>query len=477
MDHGILMVEDDDGVVCAARVVIGREGWRFAHTASAAEAPAVARAFRPDVILLDVDLPDGDGFSVCRALKLDPELEQVPVIFLTASTDVKSRLRGFAAGAQDYVPKPFSLEELVARLRIHLGHKLERDALAGENRNLVLRERAAKDLTDMVVHDLRAPATCIMATIQLLGEDGALGLEGGRMLSNARESAEFLLFMINDLLDLRTGSFAVKPDVTDLQALARRLAAFFSEKAALRGATLKTAAPPPPAEFFTDPMLLFRVGVNLLSNAIRHTPEGGEVELRFSLAGGRLLLEVLDRGPGVPDAFKESIFLRYASDNPKDGKHEFGSGIGLAFCRGACEALGGVARVEDREGGGSRFIADLPPAGNPAGAITPEMMRIFLLRVEADAARLRRAADGGPDDLARLARLAHGLKGSAGTYGLHRLSALAGELEAALKGAAGGAGGFPGRARAALALMEMELEQAKRILIPWHSRQGRNNAE
>lgn len=360
----VFMVEDDNVTARAARLLLEHEGWLFGRADRAGGALEAMRAFRPDVVLLDVNLPDGDGFAVCRGLRADGALAQVPAIFLTGYGDTASRLKAFEAGAQDYIVKPFSPDELTARLRVHLGLKRRLDFMAGEKKGLELRERARLDLADAVVHDMRTPATCIKATLELLMDGTPLsGPDKERLVSGAMEATEFLVFLINDLLDLQTGRLDAVIGPVDLEKLCARLSQLFSGKLSSKAASLKLgihagAAP------MSDTVLLLRMAVNLIGNALRYTPAGGCVEAVFSLTGGGLRLEVLDRGPGVPDKDKEHIFRKFGRSTPGSGREERGKGIGLSFCRQACEALKGRIWVEDREGGGSRFVVELPSGRN-----------------------------------------------------------------------------------------------------------------
>lgn len=344
------------------------QGFEFLHAERVAGVLEAIRRFKPDVILLDVKLPDGDGFEVCTRIQADPELSPVPVIFLTAEGKVDNRLKGFAAGGRDYVPKPFSVKELVARVRAHMAVKSRQDTLTGKIEEMTLRERVRRDLTDMIVHDLRAPLGSIMITLDMIHRGKLITSDDYlRLVKSANAAAEFLLFMINDMLDLGSGSVAAKMADLDLKAFTDRLSELFTPQLKRRNMTLQAELPAEAVKLTTDPALLLRVAVNLLSNAMHISLSGAVLKLKASHAWardgrGRLRLEVVDQGPGVPDAEKEKIFLKnYRLDIPET-RDTPGKGIGLAFCKMACETLGGRVWVEDVPGGGSRFIVEIPDA-------------------------------------------------------------------------------------------------------------------
>ncbi len=370
----VFLLEDDPVVAGIIRSTMEEQGFAFFHAERVGGVIEAIRRFKPDAILLDVKLPDGDGFEVCTRIQADPELSPVPVIFLTGESKVDNRLKGFAAGGRDYVPKPFSVKELVARVRAHMAVKSRQDTLAGKIEEMTLRERVRRDLTDMIVHDLRAPLGSIMITLDMIHRGKLITSdEYLRLVKNANAAAEFLLFMINDMLDLGSGKVAAKMTDLDVKAFADRLNELFGPQLKRRSMTLETELPAEAVKLTTDPSLLLRVAVNLLSNAMHISLSGAVLRLKVSPAWdrqgrARLRLEVVDKGPGVPDEEKEKIFLKnYRLDVPET-RDTPGKGIGLAFCRMACDTLGGRVWVEDAPGGGSKFVVEIPDAAPHAAA-------------------------------------------------------------------------------------------------------------
>ena len=293
-------------------------------------------------------------------MRADKALKDVPVIFLTGRGDVESRVKGFAAGGQDYVAKPFSQEELLARVRVHLSQRTRLDRLRREKHLLEARARLRENLSDMIVHDLRAPLGTIQATLQVLQEGGALGEERARpLLANSRRAAEFLLLMVNDLLDVGAGRVRTAAAPLDARALRERLASLFEPLCSPARVRLSFEGPDGPAPS-TDPVLVFRILANLIHNAVKFSPSGGSITVRSKVRGGVLRFEVDDEGPGVPDEEKGRIFEKYYRAKGAAARSAPGTGLGLAFCRLAARGLGARVAVEDRPGGGSRFSLELP---------------------------------------------------------------------------------------------------------------------
>ncbi|MFA6316325.1 MAG: hybrid sensor histidine kinase/response regulator [Elusimicrobiota bacterium] len=354
----VFMLEDDPTIAALVQDAVEMQGWQLVHSTTCKEALATLQKGRPDVALLDVNLPDGEGYSVCEALRRVPEFATLPVVFLTSRGDVTSRLKGFSAGAQDYVTKPFLIQELVARVQAHLAIKDRETALSQELLKTKLHERVRQDIMDMVVHDLSAPLSTVKMTLDMINTRGLVTDPSYvRYLKSAENSLEFALVMIAGLLDLGAGTVRVDAQQVDYAALVQRLQRMFGPQFEVRKAALEFAVPASPFKLVSDQTLLFRILANLLSNALKFSPSGGRVVIRPTSVGTGLRVEVIDQGLGIPPEEKEAIFKKYhratAGSIP-------GSGIGLAFCRMACDALNGRIWVEDSPPRGSRFIVELP---------------------------------------------------------------------------------------------------------------------
>lgn len=359
----IFIVEDDPLIVRMVAAAIEREGWVLASANRCEGALEALRGFNPDIAVLDVQLPDGRGFELCASIRADVHLASLPVCFLTAQGSVHDRLIGFQSGAQDYVAKPFSPAELVARLRAHLAVAERVEETERINRQLAAEARLRQDVTDMAVHDLRAPVGAMKITLDLLSGSGLLaGSPYAKAVQNSEVATEFMLFLINDLLDISRGVVEPKPEPVDIATLASRLMKMLGPAFGIRNIRLRLELPGGRALVKTDGGLLFRILANLLANARKFSPDGSDVTLRFSIPPGLFQIEVVDQGPGIPDAEKEIVFLKFHRIEDQVSRAETGNGIGLAFCKLAAESLGGKIRVEDAPGGGCRMVLQIPDA-------------------------------------------------------------------------------------------------------------------
>ena len=361
MKHKVFLVEDDPAVANLVRDVVVGHGWEFEEIGTCTGAIQRMRQFKPDLILLDVTLPDGDGFEICRDLRRDPVLTKTPALFLTGKGDVKHRLKGFESGGQDYIAKPFDVRELDARMCAHLDIKREKDDLVAQKEELLVRDRLRQEMLDMLMHDLRAPLTTLRITLEWVRVSGLITQsEYEVLLKNAESVADWALFMISDVLDLHSGRLRVEAGRVNLRQMAERLKSLFEPQLKGRNIALILALPKDEPSIQTDALLLTRMVANLLSNAAKFTPTNTGITLAAKHDERKLRIEVQDEGPGVPDAEKERIFEKHYRSKSAQSLGVPGVGLGLAFCHFASEALGGRVWVEDAPKRGSRFIIELP---------------------------------------------------------------------------------------------------------------------
>jgi two-component system sensor histidine kinase/response regulator len=359
MAHRVLVIEDDPDIQGYCNTVLESAGFTVDST-STVEGARRLYGNRPDLIILDIGLPDGNGVELMREWREYGTTP--PIMFLTARGDMKTRLECFQKGAQDYLLKPFAAEELLARAKVHLQVKQSQDDLLRRNYELELVTRARQDMADMIVHDLKAPLTSIKGTLQLILAHGLISAEGyASLIHNAGTAADFMLLMLNDLLDVgQAQGLKAEQAPVDAKLLFEKLQALFAGRAGVVSMKIVARAAPGAERVRSDQNLLYRIGANLIANAMKASPQGSTIELDAERAGDKYRLIVSDRGCGVPDGEKVRIFEKYMTSHRKGAPLDTGTGLGLAFCRVATAALKGRIWVEDREGGGSRFILELP---------------------------------------------------------------------------------------------------------------------
>jgi signal transduction histidine kinase len=235
---------------------------------------------------------------------------------------------------------------------------------ATEERELA---QAREDISRMIVHDLRSPLTAINASMKLLGEiaksDDGLGRSIRKTTDVSQRALRKLLNLVDSLLDiakLESGNITLETERVQLKTLAENVLVELSPLAEELDIEIKVDMPPELPQLVIDDSKIERVLLNLVDNALKFTPVSGRVEIRARREGtDKVLIEVCDTGPGVPDDYKKRIFDRFQQADQK-GSHRRGTGLGLTFCRLAIEAHGGSIWIEDNPGGGSIFAFLLP---------------------------------------------------------------------------------------------------------------------
>lgn len=315
----------------------------------------------PDLVLLDVNMPEMNGYEVCARIR-ELGFSDLPVIFLTALGETQDKLRAFEAGGADYVTKPFQIEELIARVKVHLSLQRARLELTRKHERLRELERLRDDLVHMVVHDLRSPLTVLLFNLEFVAEGARDVLDPGTMadLNVAIEAASGLTRMTNDLLDvsrLEDGHLPIERAPGDLAAIATEVGGRLASLDRARTIEIDRAGP---VEGAFDGGLLRRVVENLVSNAVKHTPAGSRIRVVPRRLGDRVRLAIHDEGPGVPAEAKSRIFEKFGTVAARRENQFHSAGLGLTFCKLAVEAHGGRIGVDDGDPVGSVFWFELP---------------------------------------------------------------------------------------------------------------------
>lgn len=316
----------------------------------------------PDLILLDVKMPEMSGFDLCRRLQADERLRTVPVIFISILDETMDKVTAFRVGGVDYVTKPFQVDEVLARVSTHLKlHRLQKELELRLQQQHRL-ERHKETLVSMIIHDMRAPLQGILGMAQLmLQKRSALNESLERDLHKVEHSALILTGMINDVLDvtrLEEGNMPLEQDTVDIRRVAETAVASLGGLGHDRD--FAVTLPPQEAPVRADADIIRRVIVNFLANAFKYVPPEKEIRLAVSADDERVRVEVRDRGPGIPREYHAGIFNKFARSEAAAAGHKLSTGLGLTFCKLAVEAHGGRIGLESEEGHGSTFWFELP---------------------------------------------------------------------------------------------------------------------
>jgi len=369
--ESILIVDDAEQNLLLLEGNLSASGYavQMAHTGP--EAIEKFKQQSPDLVLLDVIMPGMDGFEACRRIRALPNGADVPIIFLTALSDIESHKQALDAGGDDLLTKPIQRTELLLRVRSmlwmrHLRAELRSgyNLLSSQRDTLIRVQKQKEQLAEFIVHDLKNPLGNIVACTTVIAQSKPVlaDSEISTLANLTLESAQSMERMIYNLLDITKGEdgmLAAKNEPISLAPLIVQIEKSVEANAKMQGVRFRVSKPADLSTIHADPELLKRILENLIANALRYSPPKGEIFLDFKRLDDRMLeIRVRDQGVGIPDEFREKIFEKYVqleSENLSQNQ-----GLGLTFCRMAAEAQGGKIWAESNQPQGAALCLQLP---------------------------------------------------------------------------------------------------------------------
>lgn len=359
----ILIVEDDEDLAELLEYQLRQEGYVTVIASDGVQASRLFEEVEVDLVLLDILLPELEGWAVCRLLRQHPDsrIASTPVIMLTALSAQENRIRGIECGADVYLTKPYSIKEVVLNCQRLISARHEKLGLQSEITLLQQKEKNSSEMQRMLFHELRSHFTVIGGLchrmlrgeipLQLSEQAGSRGyLEVIRnSVSQLSDLADEMLLMSR----LRSTNIQLPTEEFHLSDITEGTLAVYRAKARMKGVDIVTYPIP------TQPVRLHRAGMkiilsSLLENAVKYCPADSVVLIRFTVDGGILSLEVRDQGPGIHHAEHEKIFEPYYRSETVQDTHQ-GNGLGLYSVKRLSEAMHGMVGVESAPATGSRF--------------------------------------------------------------------------------------------------------------------------
>lgn len=369
----ILIVDDIPDNLDLLAGLLEECGYRVRAATSGRQALESVRLSSPDLIMLDIMMPDMDGYETCRRIKEDEECSSVPVIFISALDDTIDKVRAFKAGAADYVTKPFQSEEVVARVEHQLRISTLQKEIITKNRsleeaNLRMKEldQMKSSLTAMLVHDIRSPLTHIGLALELYRAEGEMTETN---LLHCEKSLHKVVTLLQDMLEIfksESSEYHLELAPVSLRQLLEEIRLTFSIQAQQRGLSFEVGAEDLPNTIFADYRKLDRSLSNLIGNSLKFTPGGGSIRLKVDVFQGVgvdagvkwLRLEVTDTGRGIPAEQLPYVFDPYRQTSTSD--RDRGVGLGLAIVQRIVAAHKGRISVQSQMGIGTTFKILLP---------------------------------------------------------------------------------------------------------------------
>ena len=358
----ILIVDDVQLNLDLMKEILSDKGYMIATAINGKSAIAKAKAHKFDLILLDVILPDIDGFEVCSHLKSNPQTHDIPIIFLTAKKEKDSIIKGFNLGAVDYIPKPFSKEELLARVNLHLTLRKFQDNLIHSKEMAEASAKAKAIFLANISHEIRTPMNGIIGMVDILKQT-PLTTEQLEYIDIIGISGENLLMIINDVLDfskIEAGQITFEHIRFNLCDEINEVIKILRYKAMQKNIDLSfEVASDVPQLLIGDPLRLKQVLINLCNNSIKFTTEG-YVHVFVKLADQnesavRLHFEVQDTGIGISPENQLKLFKSFSQADVSTTRKYGGTGLGLAISKNLVQLMGGEIGIISKEGKGAIF--------------------------------------------------------------------------------------------------------------------------
>jgi signal transduction histidine kinase len=358
----ILIVDDMSVNIDLMKSILAKRDYQIVAAKNGQSALAKAKANQFDLILLDIVLPDINGFDVCCGIKANHRNADTPIIFLTGQRDNESLMKGFKLGAVDYILKPFSEEELLARVHLHISLAKTQDELVTAKEKAEEAAKAKAMFLANMSHEIRTPLNGIVGMIDIMKQT-ELDKHQKEYLDIIDISSETLLMIINDILDfskIEAGQVSfekIKFDLKNEIDEVRKLLFYKIEQKKLDFSI--EIDKNVPEKLLGDPLRLKQILINLSNNAIKFT-EKGFIRIKVSLDRDfghqyRLRFEVTDSGIGISKENQKKLFKSFSQADSTTTRKFGGTGLGLAISKHLSNLMNGEIGVASEEGSGSTF--------------------------------------------------------------------------------------------------------------------------
>jgi len=363
-DKTILVIDDDRKFSLGLVAILRREGFQVISAVNGADGLAAIRTSKPDIILCDIMMPPPNGIQLKKELSADPQFGQIPFLFLTARVSQADKLAGLEIGADDYITKPFDVNELLARIKSVL-RRYERGQQLGIQEGIADLDKLRANISTNISHEMRTPLTVILSTLELILKEKFTSENGdlSNYLNTASSSAYRLKFLVEDLemlYDLDQGNLA---------SMSQRIDIVFHLKNPINQILKVWEKKQLKVKLDIDSMVRIyapknefgHVVAHLVDNACKFCPEKGNVAISVKPNEiGGCVIDVFNDGVGVPIELREKVFERYYQISQGETRDFGGLGVGLTIARTFARAWGGDVQIMDSPTG-CRVRLTLPP--------------------------------------------------------------------------------------------------------------------
>ena len=364
-EYKILIVDDVMSNVLLLKVLLTNEKFAIATASNGRQALEQVEKENPDLVLLDVMMPDMSGFEVAQHLKSNPNTADIPIIFLTALNSTADIVKGFQVGANDFISKPFNKEELIIRVTHQISLVAAKRLILSKTEELQRTIAGRDKLYSVIAHDLRSPMGSIKMVLNMLIlnlPSEKIGAEMYELLTMANQTTEDVFSLLDNLLKWtksQIGKLNVVYQDVDLVEVTDGVIEIFSMVASLKKIRIHEMKPEK-MMVNADIDMLKTVVRNLLSNAIKFSKENSEVLVKMEEVDGMAVVSVQDYGCGISDEGQKKLLHTDTHFSTFGTNNEEGSGLGLLLCKDFVVKNGGKLWFTSKEGEGSIFSFSIP---------------------------------------------------------------------------------------------------------------------
>ena len=364
-EYKILIVDDVMSNVLLLKVLLTNEKFAIATASNGRQALEQVEKENPDLVLLDVMMPDMSGFEVAQHLKSNPNTADIPIIFLTALNSTADLVKGFQVGANDFISKPFNKEELIIRVTHQISLVAAKRLILSKTEELQRTIAGRDKLYSVIAHDLRSPMGSIKMVLNMLIlnlPSEKIGAEMYELLTMANQTTEDVFSLLDNLLKWtksQIGKLNVVYQDVDLVEVTDGVIDIFSMVASLKKIRIREMKPEK-MMVNADIDMLKTVVRNLLSNAIKFSKENSEVLVKMEEVDGMAVVSVQDYGCGISEEGQKKLLHTDTHFSTFGTNNEEGSGLGLLLCKDFVVKNGGKLWFTSKEGEGSIFSFSIP---------------------------------------------------------------------------------------------------------------------
>lgn len=355
--YTVLIVDDVPTNVMLVQAILKKEGYTLLTCDSGAKALQIAKERHPHLILLDIMMPEMDGYEVLQHLKNNPDTNNIPVIIMSALSDMQSIVKGYQLGATEYVTKPFQREELVKRV----AHRYELFSIKRIKKELESTIESRDTLYSVIAHDLRSPLGSLKMmnnAILMMVDKEKIGEEVHEMLQMMNKTSEETFLLLDNLLKWaknRLSKMSIHKQPTDIHAILESTVEMYIPMAAQKNIEIKLVGVDTPLMGKLDIDMLKTIVRNIVSNALKFTFEGGVITVACKTEGDFVIISIKDTGRGIKKEDQSKVLCPGAHFTTYGTNNERGSGLGLMLCQDFVNQHEGKLWFESEEGVGTTF--------------------------------------------------------------------------------------------------------------------------